>query len=73
MINIWVGFLDKKTDEDIYISINEGSDISDLIRQIDPLMKSEDFYYIVDSLIVFSSYILKDNDKVKIFPAMCGG
>jgi molybdopterin converting factor small subunit len=73
MINIWIGFLDKKSDEDIYIAINEGSDISDLMRQIYPLMKTEDFYYIVGSTIVFSSYILKDYDKVKIFPAMCGG
>ena len=73
MTNIRVRFLDKSLEEGIDISVAEGSDIEDLLHYIEPQKKSEDYFYIINGSIVFSSYKLQENDNLLIFPAMCGG
>lgn len=73
MIIIKVRYLDEKLIEERDVSIEEGSDITALLMQTDPLKNSEGYFYIIDGAIKPGSYKLKMGDNVIIFPAMCGG
>jgi molybdopterin converting factor small subunit len=73
MIIVKVRYLDDKLLEEHNILIEEGSDITALLMQTDPLKNPEDYFYIIDGAIKSGSYKLTRGDSVIIFPAMCGG
>lgn len=73
MINVYVEFMLFQKKDKLYVDIEKGSNLEDLLEIFHIADKVNDYFYVVNEINKMKTYILQDRDQVKIFTVMSGG
>ncbi len=73
MITVKVTRMDENNKNEFNMKVLEESTISELLNNLNFNKKTGDYFFIVNGIFKQPNHILKEGDRIEIFPAMCGG